>query len=864
MINDYQTPIELDANAVDVESDSSLLELIQTDETVQTDFSNVSNDDFLAAIYGVIDTDNPERALVCGLSGDPAQHKGWRPWAWPCDTSNGDLNWYAMPALYVPSTQGAFKAQKTLARGVYCAMVDDLGTKVPLDKLDACLPSWVIETSPGNYQAGYIFREPVEDLKLAEAFKDALIKADLCDKGASGAAARWMRLPQAINGKTKYGHPSPRCRLVSWAPQRRYTIDEIVSKLQLDMFMPGARKKTGSGRASGEFSDAEEGVHIPRPAENQVIFTLKERGLYKKPLGGGKHDITCPWVHEHTDSEDSGSCYFEPSDGSPIGGFKCHHSHGDQYRISALLTHLGVSPDKARHKATIKVRPGELARIVDAAEMELAASGHYYQRGGLIVEVVTDAYTERTKIQEVSPGALTNAMSRNAIWMRYDKREHDYLPCDPPERNMRLLYDRGSYIHLPTLVNLTRQPCLRATGTVASAAGYDESTMMFGVFDQRRFNIPEQPTKEQAQEALSELRGLLAEFAFAGVHDESAAIAGMITATIRPSLPLAPMFHIKAPQIASGKSYLSGIIAAFAGPDTPPAYAFPTNEEECQKLLLATLLQSPAVIVFDNLTTDLLPYKSLCSALTEEFLTGRILGVSKTATVGTRTLFMSSGNNVQAVRDMGRRTVTITLDPQVETPAARTFAHDPLREVRERREHFVSLALTIVRAWIVAGSPMAPCKTLASYGQWSNWVRQPLIWLGMPDPTACVFEQMDSDPDREALGRMLHAWQEVFGNSPTMIREAVNRVGGTTFGPIAELREAMLEVADLRGEINRRRLGKWISRHQGRVVDCLKFERGGGTTSAERWSVKSVSTVSTVKTAPAIESVIDLSADDLL
>lgn len=67
-------------------------------------------------------------------------------------------------------------------------------------------------------------------------------------------------------------------------------------------------------------------------------------------------------------------------------------------------------------------------------------------------------------------------------------------------------------------------------------------------------------------------------------------MAGILTASIRPSLPTAPMFHIKAPQIASGKSYLSGIMATFISPTSPSSVAFPTSDEECQKLLLATLL----------------------------------------------------------------------------------------------------------------------------------------------------------------------------------------------------------------------------------------------------------------------------------
>ena len=42
-------------------------------------------------------------------------------------------------------------------------MLDDLGGKFPLERLGDFEPSWLIETSPGNHQAGIIFSEPLVD-----------------------------------------------------------------------------------------------------------------------------------------------------------------------------------------------------------------------------------------------------------------------------------------------------------------------------------------------------------------------------------------------------------------------------------------------------------------------------------------------------------------------------------------------------------------------------------------------------------------------------------------------------------------------------------------------------------------------------
>jgi len=821
-------------DAVGEKSTLSLASKNKTDLTYVTDFPT-TNAEFLAAIFNSLN--DPTRPFVLGFPGNPNDRQGWGGEAWRSDKGNVDnpaLNWYFSLAAY-RLTDGGYHRRERDCAAIYGVMLDDLGTKaLPLDRLDACPPSYVIETSEGNFQAGYLFSSPVTKFDRIKALNQSMVEAGLCDPGAKSPTTRYGRLPFASNGKTT---PPFKCRLIEWHPERRYTIDEIVDRLELEP--PQIKTKQGR-KAEAIDGNAEDGVYTPRPDENEVIAALKMRGLYKRPLGDGIHDVTCFKVHEHTDQIDHGSAYFEPSDLYPIGGYRCQHGHGGSIRIKALLEFLCVTFHAAKHKPTIKVEAGELHRIVDAAEREMAATKRYYQRGGLIVSVSTDPESQETTIRPVSQPALLRALSGCAVWTRHDARSDADMICDPPARHITVLFDSESYTHLPALTGIARHPHLRHDGSLVSDAGFDTTTGLFGVFDARRFSVPDQPSKEQAETALLELRALLHEFDFGNKHDESAALAGMLTAAIRSSLPTAPMIHVKAPQIASGKSYLTGIIATFASTTSPSSVAFPTSDEEMQKLLLATLLSAPGAVIFDNLTTDLIPYKSLCSALTEEHLTGRILGFSKTATVGTRTLFLSSGNNVDPVRDMARRCITIVLDPQVEMPAARQFNGDPLHTVRTDRERYVSLALTIIRAWIVAGGPTTQCKTLASYRKWNDWVRQPLLWLGLPDPADRVFEQMAQDPDREALGRLLHAWQKTFGSLPTMIRTACDKA--QSLGE-QDLGDVLLEVAGNKGEINRRSLGKWISRHQGRIVDGLRFERASGTTSAERWYVKSVTSV---------------------
>lgn len=247
--------------------------LTQTPETAET-----TNQAFLEAIFGPCNPAADVRPLLCAKHGDPDDKKaGWAPQPWgETPPENPDLNWYVQPSTFA-SIDGKWRAQKAAVVAVHAVMLDDVGTKVPLVRLTACPPSWLLETSPGNFQAGYIFSTPIDDGKQADALKEALIDADLCDSGASGGAARWMRLPVGINGKAKYvqsdGTPW-RCRLSEWHPERRYSMDELIERLELTPPAPPGRpkrqkKSQGDRRAPGraDRTECRQRAYPPRGRE---------------------------------------------------------------------------------------------------------------------------------------------------------------------------------------------------------------------------------------------------------------------------------------------------------------------------------------------------------------------------------------------------------------------------------------------------------------------------------------------------------------------------------------------------------------------------------------------------------------------
>lgn len=253
------------------------------DETIippieSSDLKNVTNQAFLSTLFGP-HLNQERHAWVCAFSVDP--EKG----AWSGNVWKGDdlplytSNTFFSIGLIKPGADGQLARKKANFAALPCIMLDDIGTKA--DELQVA-PTWMIETSPGNFQAGYAFIEPITDVASAEAFLKALTAAGRLTDGGGQNVCRYARLPVGANTKAKYGNPSPRHRLTAWDPERRYAWRDLAEKLGLDLEaqLPKRKRKTRDNQ------QAEDGdIFVPKATDNPVIVALKERGFYKAPLG---------------------------------------------------------------------------------------------------------------------------------------------------------------------------------------------------------------------------------------------------------------------------------------------------------------------------------------------------------------------------------------------------------------------------------------------------------------------------------------------------------------------------------------------------------------------------------------------------
>jgi hypothetical protein len=157
-------------------------------------------------------------------------------------------NNYIGCASFYPGDDGSFKARKAQFAACHFLMLDDLGTKVPLERLAGFELSWLIETSPGNHQGGIILAEPLTDGAVAVRLLNAVIDSGCAMRGDRaieplGAACRWR---STASPSMPMKRAPFQCRLIEWRADARYTPQEIVDGLQLELAPAGRPKKTAS------------------------------------------------------------------------------------------------------------------------------------------------------------------------------------------------------------------------------------------------------------------------------------------------------------------------------------------------------------------------------------------------------------------------------------------------------------------------------------------------------------------------------------------------------------------------------------------------------------------------------------------
>lgn len=485
-----------------------------------------------------------------------------------------------------------------------------------------------------------------------------------------------------------------------------------------------------------------------------------------------------------------------------------------------------------------QVKMNRIADLIDQAESALQESRlGLFQRGGNVVRLAPvrdrDANGREIEVVRLLPVTephLSELMNDAARWERYDVRGKGYVSTRCPADLPRMYLARGGIgWRLPHLAGVIHAPTMRPDGSILDLPGYDGATRLY--FDPRGEVFPEIPTEPDlydAMAALAVLRELIEECAFIDRTDATVALSAILTAVVRSILPAAPAHAFTAPAPGTGKSYLASITARIATGRDAAGLAFSSDEAENRKQIDAALLEGRTALLFDNVTSEVSGAR-LSEVLTQPEITIRPLGRSETVTVPCAAMVLIDGNNLTVAADMTRRVLLSRLDRKVERPETHEFTRDPLAMIAADRGRYVAAALTILRAYYVAGRPNRP-PALGSFGAWSDLVRGALLWLEQPDPADSIERVRANDPRRSELQAVLAHWSAAFGDQRTTTATLIE-----TARALPDFREALLAVAGAAGAINTQRLGKWLRANVGKIADGMRLEAAPMRDGNRQW-----------------------------
>jgi hypothetical protein len=226
--------------------------------------------------------------------------------------------------------------RKSLFKQFYVLVLDDIGTKVPLDTIpEGFTPTYKIETSQGNFQYGYVLAEPITVLEEATTLVQLVYDAGFSDTGGR-MATKLVRLPAGVNGKRGDGENFP-VTLTEWNPETLWEPQDILDQLGIGVLWSDVVTDSAEVLKRRKHGALSLTPWSPVPAQlpglngiiDEVAEWLFSKGMVKQETNDWL-TVKCPWSDTHTSPGDWASY-------SPLGWggsqyrhmrtFNCFHDH---------------------------------------------------------------------------------------------------------------------------------------------------------------------------------------------------------------------------------------------------------------------------------------------------------------------------------------------------------------------------------------------------------------------------------------------------------------------------------------------------------------------------------------------------------
>jgi hypothetical protein len=386
-------------------------------------------------------------------------------------------------------------------------------------------------------------------------------------------------------------------------------------------------------------------------------------------------------------------------------------------------------------------------------------------------------------------------------------------------------------------------------GRIVERPGFDaDSGILFDPLGVTFPPVPERPSRDDARLALDDIKALFREFPFVDDRARSVLLSALLTSISRLAYDFTPLHGFDAPAAGTGKSKLVNCCAILVNGHECPVISQGDDDAEFEKRLGAELLEGTRMISIDNCEASL-GGPLLCQIATQHFVKVRVLGFSKSVLIVNRACLFATGNNLKLYGDMLRRGLICRLDAGEERPELRTFEQeDPEHVLKRERGRYVVAALTVLRAYIVAGRPVRR-QPLGGFEGWSELVRNALIWLDEEDPVETIETARAEDQERQHLEAVITQWHAVLGDRSVTTQNVIEEACGFKLEPIAgnpnhiayfhpEFRNALLDVAGERGRVSPVALGKWLGANKHKVVGKLRLAAATMLRGNARWRLE--------------------------
>jgi hypothetical protein len=407
----------------------------------------------------------------------------------------------------------------------------------------------------------------------------------------------------------------------------------------------------------------------------------------------------------------------------------------------------------AKHPEVFQ-RGGELVRLIYISEAE-AKAAQTETDAPLVAGTPT---IRRMSFASLLPFLSSVATFRTTSAKRDDNGNPKTRYSKPDKDLVAAVHGAGVWPGMRTLKGIIETPLMRPDGSILQTPGYDPATGYLYAPGAARFPlIPTAPTRDDARAALAELSAVFVDFPYIDDPSSVVPIAALLSVVARTAIKgNVPAFLFEAAIPGSGKGLQAEVVAQIATGRSISLYEFPASEEEAGKRVNAIARRGLPVFSFDNVKKGVpIGGAALEAAVTcNGKLSIRILGLTEAPDCDWYSVVLLTGNNPSLCRDMVRRTLRSRLHPPVD---GAVYQNPNLVEhALAERPRLVSAALTLLRAYLVAGRP-ATIKRVRSFEAWSDLIPSAIVWAGGADAALSV-PDADADESGEAVHALIRAW----------------------------------------------------------------------------------------------------------